>query len=270
VSVDLTAYFARIGYAGPVAPTLETLNGIVRAHVQAIPFENLDVILGRPVRLSAEALEQKLVHQRRGGYGFEQNGLLLEVLGAVGFQAKPLSARVRLDRPRGDVPPRTHVCVRVEIDGRSWLADVGVGALSLTAALQLHATDTQLTPHEPRRIVREGDLWVHQARLGFEWQDVYEFTLEEMPRIDRELANWYTSTHPESRFRQRLIVSRALPDGERVSVVNRELIRRSRQGRSETRLLESHDALVGVLHADFGLEFDPGVQFVCPGISWAD
>jgi N-hydroxyarylamine O-acetyltransferase len=129
---------------------------------------------------------------------------------------------------------------------------------------------TQPTPHEPRRIVREADLWLHQVRLGLEWHDVCEFTLEPMPPIDRELANWYTSTHPESRFRQRLIVARALPDGERLTLVNRELTRRNRHGQAVTRQLKSHGELTDVLATEFGLEFAAGVQFECPGLSWVD
>jgi len=106
--VDLDAYFARTGYTGPRTPTLETLHGLVRAHVQTIPFENLDVLLGKPIDLEPAALMQKLVHDRRGGYCFEQNTLLLEVLTALGFHVRPLSARVRWQRPRDYTPARTH------------------------------------------------------------------------------------------------------------------------------------------------------------------
>src|SRR6188768_1581585 len=133
-SVELDAYFARVGYQGPLEPTLPVLHALTAAHTQSIPFENLDVLLERPLRLEKEAVFQKLVHERRGGYCFEQNGLFLHVLGALGFQVAPLSARVRWQRPRDFVPPRTHLFIRVEIDGESWLTDVGVGGLSLTAA----------------------------------------------------------------------------------------------------------------------------------------
>lgn len=93
--LDLDAYFARIGYRGLHSPTLAVLHQLVRAHVEAIPFENLDVLRQVPIELSADALEAKLVGQRRGGYCFEQNGLLLLVLEAMGFEVTPLSARVR-------------------------------------------------------------------------------------------------------------------------------------------------------------------------------
>ena len=210
--IDLDAYFARIGYRGSGAPTLATLNAVVRAHVETIPFENLDVLLGAPIELEPAALERKLIRERRGGYCFEQNTLLLHVLGQLGFDAHPLSGRVRYQRPRDYTPPRTHMFVRVELQ-ESWLADVGVGAMSPTSALRLAETGVQATPHEPRRLLRENGLVYHQARLGDEWHDVCELTLEEMPLIDRIVANWYTSTHPGSHFKNRLLVARALPDG---------------------------------------------------------
>ena len=135
------------------------------------------MLLGRPIELEPDAVFDKLVRQRRGGYCFEQNSLFLQVLAALGFAVRPLSARVRIDRPRDYTPPRTHMFLRVELEGASWLADVGVGALSLTAPLRLaDGAGTQETPHEPRRLVREGDRWFHQARLGDAWTDVYEFT----------------------------------------------------------------------------------------------
>jgi len=225
--LDLDAYCARVGYDGPRTPTLSTLHAITAAHTRAIPFENLDVLLGRGIAIDPAAIFAKLVVQRRGGYCFEQNGLLLAVLDTLGFQVVPISARVRWQRPRDFTPPRTHVFLRVELDGGSWLTDVGVGGMSLTAALRLEADVEQTTPHEPRRLIREGARWFHQARLGDTWHDVCEFTLEEMPRIDRELGNWYTSAHPQSHFKNRLWVARAGYDGERRTLLNRDFTVRS-------------------------------------------
>ena len=260
-SPPLDAYFDRIGYHGPREPTLAVLHALTAAHAQSIPFENLDVLLDRRIRLEDEALFQKLVHDRRGGYCFEQNGLFLKVLRTLGFAATPLSARVRLQRPRDFLPPRTHMFIRVDIDGERWLSDVGVGALSLTCAIRLDTHGEQATPHEPRRVVREGLLLFHQARLGDAWQDVCEFTLEEMPLIDREVANWFTSTHPQSHFRNRLIASRAAPDGRRLTLLNDEFTVRQRDGRAETLRLGSPDALLSTLAAEFGLHFAPGTRF---------
>ncbi|OYV99738.1 MAG: hypothetical protein B7X11_05095, partial [Acidobacteria bacterium 37-65-4] len=88
--IDLAAYFARIGCARRRKPTLAFLNAIVAHHVAAIPFENLDVLLGRPILLDPASLQQKLIRDRRGGYCFEQNGLLLLVLTALGDGARRL------------------------------------------------------------------------------------------------------------------------------------------------------------------------------------
>lgn len=267
--IDLDRYFARIGYHGPRTATLETLHQIVHAHVQTIPFENLDVLLGRPIELELGAVQRKLVDARRGGYCFEQNSLLLAVLTELGFAARPLSGRVRWQRPRDYTPPRTHLFVRVELD-TSWLVDVGIGAMSMAAAIRLVLDEPQPTPHEPRRLVRDGERIFHQARLGDEWQDVYETTLEDMPPIDREVASWYTSAHPESSFKQRLTVARALPDGRRITLLNRELSVRERDGRAERRLIESPDELLAVLAEHFGLVFPAGTRFPCPALDWPE
>jgi N-hydroxyarylamine O-acetyltransferase len=266
--IDLNAYFARIGYDGPRAPTLEVLHGITAAHTQSIPFENLDVLLGRRIHLDVETVFDKLVQQRRGGYCFEQNGLLLQVLSQLGFAVAPLSARGRWQRTREEPAPRTHVFLRVEIDGESWLTDVGFGSMSQTAAIRLLAEVEQPTPHEARRVVREGSLWFQQARLGSEWHDIFEFTLEEMPAIDRELGNWFTSAHPQSHFRNRLIVARALSGGRRLTLLNSELSLRQADGQAESRTVTSPDELLHVLAEKFDLRFPDGTRFGPPNSVW--
>ncbi len=267
-AVDLDAYCARIGYDGPRTPTLETLNDLMSAHVQRVPFENLDVLLGRGISLEPEALHRKLIDERRGGYCFEQNGLLLLVLTQLGFDVTPLSARVRYQRPRDYTPARTHLFLRVVIDDVPWVADVGVGGLSLTSAIRFDVEGEQATRHEPRRLIVEDGRHFHQARLGGEWCDVLEFTGETMPPIDRELANWFTSTHPQSHFRHRLVAARALPDGGRLTLVNRELSTRRRSGEADTRLLDTPGELLDVLAADFGLCFPSGTVFPCAALDW--
>ena len=267
-TMDLDSYFRRIRYAGSRSPTLETLHALCAAHVKAVPFENLDLLLGRVIDLSDEAVDRKLIHEGRGGYCFEQNVLFLRVLEAMGFVVRPLSARARLQRPRDFTPPRTHVFVGVELEGEAWLADVGVGGLAPTCALRLDTTDVQPTPHEPRRIVREGALYFHQVKLGEVWSDVCEFTLEEMPAIDREVANWFTSAHPKSHFLNRLLVARALDDGGRATLLNRELTLRKRGGECVTRTISTPSELLEVLSTHFSLSFPPGTLFKCSGLDW--
>src|SRR5262245_15176377 len=185
---DLARYFERIDHRGPVAPTLENLDGIILAHLGHIPFENVDVLLGRHIELEPASIERKLIAEGRGGYCFEQNTLLCHVLESLGFRVGTLAARVRLGRPRGTVAPRTHLFLRVELPEGPFLVDVGVGGLSPTSALRLELDAVQQTPHEPRRLVAEGE-WdglrlrspdaklYHQVQLDGVWQDVCEFTL---------------------------------------------------------------------------------------------
>lgn len=271
--MDLDAYLTRTGYAGPREPTLDTLGGVVRAHACSIPFENLDVLLGRPISLDPAAVERKLVLGRRGGYCFEQNGLLLRALGALGFAVAPLSARVRVQTPREVIPPRTHLFLRVDLEGVPWLADVGVGSLTPTGPVRLDRLDAeQPTPHEPRRVVREdrhpSPRYFHQAKLGDDWADVYEFTFEEMPGIDQELGNWWTSTHPESKFRRNLSAALARPDGTRLSLRNREFTRRRGAEVIERFELADADHLLAVLAERFGLAFPAGTRFGPPELAW--
>lgn len=268
MTVDLDAYFERIGIAPVREPTRETLDAIAAAHVAAIPFENLDVLLGVPIDLAPAAIEAKLVRARRGGYCFEHNTLLLHVLDALGFAPQPYSARVRIGRMRDYTPARTHLFVGVELEGRPWLVDVGVGGLSPTCALRLDTFEPQPTPHETRRIVRDDGRWFHQALLGDSWVDICEFTLEAMPEIDRVVANWYTSAHPGSHFKSRLTVARALPDGGRLTILNRELTVRGRDGIGDSRELRGPDELLAVLAERFELAFPPGTRFTCPALDW--
>jgi N-hydroxyarylamine O-acetyltransferase len=258
-SALLDQYFARIAYAGPREPSLAVLHTVTGAHAEHIPFENLDVLLGRAIDLSDDAVFDKLVLRKRGGYCFEQNALLMRVLCALGFEVKPLSARGRIFWPdRSFIPPRTHLLLQVTLDGASWLTDVGVGASSLTAAIRFELDVEQHTPHDLRRIIRENDRFYHQVRHGAAWVDVYEFTGEEMPSIDRVVANWYTSAHPQSHFKSRMIVARAGREGRRYSLVDRELKQRERDGHASSRLIGTPEQLLEVLASEFGLVLTPG------------
>lgn len=266
--MDINAYFDRIGYSGSIAPTLETLHALMNRHTSAIPFENLDILLGRLIKLDEESLFQKMVVDQRGGYCFEQNSLLLAVLKQLGFKVAPLSARVRIDRSGDYIPPRTHMFVCVEVCGESWLVDAGLGSLSLTQAIRLNTEQAQATLHETRRVIRKNGIFFHQAKFGSIWNDVCEFTLEEMPQIDRELANWYTNTHPNSHFKNRLIAARAEENGTRLSLLNDEFKIRSHNGDTQVIKIKSPEDLLGVLETKFGLHFPSGTRFGAPGSPW--
>ena len=110
---DLTRYFERIGYGGPTAPSLSNLDALILAHVMAIPFENIDILIGRPIAIDPASIEDKLITRHRGGYCFEQNAYLMHVLRALGYEVTPLAARVRLNPPQRSP----------SADGRSWMRE---------------------------------------------------------------------------------------------------------------------------------------------------
>lgn len=254
-SLCLSQYFERIGYQGATESTLEVLHALTRAHAQTIPFENLDVYLKRPVCLETEVLFNKLVVAKRGGYCFEQNGLFLQVLLQLGFNARPLAARVRLRvADRSEIPARTHLFIAVELDGQQWITDVGVGGYSLTKALLWQENLEQDTPHDRRQLVCEGERWFHQVWVDDRWLDIYEFWGEQMPASDQKVANWYTSTYPESSFARQIMAARALPDGGRLSLLDGEFKHRYPDGRV-TALHVTPDELKNILLEKFAIRW---------------
>lgn len=197
---DIDAYCARIGYCGPREATLTVLQTLVARHSAAIAFENLDVLLKRPIRLDLPSLYAKLVGKRRGGYCFEHNLLLIDVLRRMGFRAVGLAARVQWGRPAGTIGPRTHMMLRVDLAEGPYLADVGFGGPTPTAPLAFQAGNEQATPHRSFRPVAAGGEFDLEARLGEAWASLYRFSPQEQMAVDHEVANWFTSTHPNSLF----------------------------------------------------------------------
>src|SRR5690606_12496335 len=150
--VNLKAYFDRIGFAGSIAPTLATLEAIHALHPASIPFENLNPLLGLPVELDLDAIGRKLLAERRGGYCYEHNLLLMAVLRELDFTVRGLVASVLWNRPEPHEGPPTHMLLAVDISGATYIADVGFGGMTLTAPLKLKADSEQSTPHETFRL----------------------------------------------------------------------------------------------------------------------
>ena len=251
--MDLAAYFARIGYGGPATATLDTLRALQALHPAAIPFEDLDPFLGRPVPLDLAALERKLIGARRGGYCFEQNMIFSTVLRRLGFAVADLAGRVVWGRdPDDPAAPRTHRLMSVAVDGATWLADVGFGGYLIDAPLRLEAGLAQTTPTGRWRLTEAEGRWTLEAGVQDEWRPAYRFTHEAQAAIDYELANWYTATHPHSRFRNNLLLERLTP-AWRATLFNRQLTHRYPDGRTETRELADAAALGAVLEAVFDI-----------------
>jgi len=258
--LDLDAYLARIGQAGRQQPTLATLRALHFAHVAHIPFENLDILLGRPIRIDLASLQAKLVAGGRGGYCFEQNTLFASALREIGFEVTLLAARVRFGSTR--ILPRTHMVLKVESEGADWLADVGFGAAGLLLPVRFGETREVRQFAWAYRLGREAGQWVLQSQRDGAWTDLYAFTLEPQLPVDFEVANHYVSTHPQSRFVRELTVQRVAP-AERYTLVDRELSIERPAG-TERRTIATDDQLFALLSDSFGLDFPRGTRFRLP------
>ena len=248
--LDLDGYFDRIQWRGSIAPTHATLCGLLDAHIAHIPFENIDVLLGRRVRLDVEGLQAKLIQGRRGGYCFEHAILFAAVLEALGFAPVRHAARVIVFRPRSEVP-RTHMFLSVTVEGARFVVDPGFGPFASRLPLPLDGTG--LPAERPtHRMAREGDDWVlHATRNGAEIP-AWVANLEAQNPIDFEVANHFTATHPGSMFVNWIIASAVTPDG-RVNVMNRD-VTHLRGGEVITAQLPDRAALRALLAEHFGFD----------------
>lgn len=257
--MDLTTYRRRVGLADdlPLPPTLTTLRTLTWHHVTHIPFENVDVQLGRPISLEVADLERKLVGARRGGYCFEHNTWFEAVLRELGYSVTALAARVRWNAI--GPTPRTHMLLRVELEGGGWLVDVGFGGFVPTGPLRLADDEVQPLRFGTFRIVRAADgARTLQAELEGGYSDLYRFTDEPHQRVDFEVMNHFTSTHPASRFRRSLIVTSVGEDG-RHALMNDEHTHRAPERTHKRKLAASE--IPSLLRTVFSLDVADGTRF---------
>jgi N-hydroxyarylamine O-acetyltransferase len=258
--VDLDAYLRRTGASPPLAPSRDDLARLQQAHLAAIPFENLDLLLGRDIHLDVASLQTKLVRGHRGGYCFEQNTLFEAALRGIGFAVTPLAARVRAGTTA--VRPRTHMLLKVDLPEGAFVVDVGFGGDGPLHPLPLETGVEQWVGATGHRLRREGPLWVLEGDTGDGWSDLYAFTLEAQHPVDFEMANHFTSTHPRSPFLNSLTAQRSFPE-RRLILRNREL--QVREGRLvEVTTIRDPDHLLAVLEERFDLVFPPGTRFSKP------
>jgi N-hydroxyarylamine O-acetyltransferase len=250
---DLDGYLRRIGFAGEAWPDLATLAAIHARHVAAIPFEGIDPLLGRPARLDLASLQAKMVLGRRGGYCFEQNTLFKAALEAIGFEVTVLAGRVAWAGDEAPVGARSHMILAVDLPEGRYIADVGFGAHLLDAPLRFLPDIEQRTAWALYRIERDGSEFALAARYGDRWRRAYVFDLTPQLPADCAMANWYTSTNPESLFTAVLIAERLCPEVRR-NLVNTWLTERWRDGRVDERNIASATELDQVLDQLFDIE----------------
>jgi N-hydroxyarylamine O-acetyltransferase len=257
MTLDRDAYLARIGYQGSLAPTIETLKALHFAHVSAIPFENLDIVLGQVISLDLAHIQAKLVTARRGGYCFEQNALFAAVLESLGFDVVRLAARVRFGAT--EIRPRLHMLLEVRVGAEPWLADVGFGCSGPLYPISLLDRAENQQGFWKFCIRAEGDELILESGESDAWFDLYSFTREPQYPVDYEAGNHYTSTHPHSPFVQNLVVQKGGLES-RLILRNRELTVLKRTDKT-TELIEGDLALVELLANRFGLHFSLDTRF---------
>ncbi|OKJ51545.1 acetyltransferase [Streptomyces sp. CB02261] len=255
--LDLDAYLARIGYEperdGKLVPDLRTLTYLHRAHVAAVPFENLDVALGKPVLLDVKSLQSKLVDRRRGGYCYEQNSLFAAVLERIGFTVAGRGAR---NRSRGAVlPPVTHALLAVTIEGEQWLTDVGFGWQGLLEPMPLRdGARVEQSGWTFAVGVEEEGIHVLRSLRPQGWTDLYAFAPQTLYPGDFTVMNHYSSSHPQSRFLGQVVAQRPGADVRR-ALVRTTLSSVRSDGVTEERIVRA-GGLIATLETEFGIELD--------------
>jgi N-hydroxyarylamine O-acetyltransferase len=246
--VNLRAYLDRIGYTGLLEPTFETLRAIHRAHLFAIPYENLDIHLGRALTLDPDTIHQKIVLDGRGGWCFEMNGLFAWALRELGFQVMYLAGSVNR-AVLGDAAEGNHLVLRVDLNGEAYMADVGFG-------------DGILEPIP----LREGRYVQDGFHFGLEWHGEawvfrkfegggpggFEFRLNPMQLSDFALRCGWLQTAPESGFVQAIVCQK--PSSRGFITLRGAVLSVMTAGGESKRTLASADEFDAVLREHFGLE----------------
>ena len=248
--MDVSSYLNRIKYGGPLTVSADTLRELHTAHLQAVPFENLDIHLKRAIVLDPERLLGKIVGERRGGICYELNSAFCSLLRGLGFQVSMLSAGVARDEGGFD-PPFDHMALLVNLEER-WLADVGFGD-SFREPLRLDLRGPQDQNDESYRIVEAGEHLVVERREAETWKPQYRFTLDAYELKDFDEMCIYHQTSPESPFTRKQVCTLATPGG-RITVSNMRLIVNER-GEKQERELASHEEWTAALREHFGVEF---------------
>lgn len=255
--VDRDAYLARIGYEGALTPSIETLRGLHRAHVMTVPFENLDIHLGRAISLDPADLFRKIVVDRRGGYCFELNGLFALLLEDVGFAVTRLAARVSSGAE--GVRPRSHQLLMVTLGNTSWIVDVGFGGHGLLEPLRLVFGEEVRQGHECFRLVAgERDEYLLQGEREGAWLDLYSFGLDACLPVDYTFASYYHSHAPDSLFMQKRICTMPTPEGRKTLVDN--LLKVRGGGDTQERQV-SDEEYQQLLQQHFGLIINDRLRF---------
>ncbi len=242
-------YLERIGYTGPIRREKETLSGLIRAHLEKVPFENLDVCeLGQVPSLEEEELFEKVVRRRRGGYCFELNTLFLALLRTLGFTAYPVAVRVLWNRDI--LPPVSHMALVARLPDGKYLCDVGYGGPGPKGVLRLEDSVQEIFGERFRVREISEDLLVERFRSGV-WKAVLQFHDQPFRLLDFRVLNFYCAANPAVLFSHERVVNLCTPGGSK-ALTGMELVIRER-GETVSRRLENEEELRMCLEEEFGI-----------------
>jgi N-hydroxyarylamine O-acetyltransferase len=246
---SLSSYLDRIAYSGPSNPSAETLKHLHRAHQFHVPFENLDISLGRRIVCDEGRMLQKIVDEKRGGFCYEMNGAFAWLLNKLGFEVTLVSARVgRADGSFG--PEFDHLSLRVDLD-EPWLADVGFGD-SFVDPLRLQPGLEQHQENGVFRVVQNDVGWmVERLQPNQTWHGEYAFTLTPRRLEDFAAMCHHHQTSPDSHFTQNKVCTLATPKG-RITLTKDKLIVTS-NGEREERDIPTEKEWEDILKNQFGV-----------------
>lgn len=242
-------HFPILGGPASLEPSLQTLQALHEAHLLAVPFENLSICSGQPIILQEEALYEKIVSQRRGGFCFELNGLFAVLLRELGFEVTLLSASMA--HATGEFGPEIdHLALLVHLS-EDWLADVGNGDAFLRP-LKVQEALEQTSGEQAYRLKRDGPYWIVQRYASDgRWTPEYRFTTQPHELADFRDRCHYYETSPESHFTHGRMCSLATPEG-RITLRDQRLIT-TMHGKKEERMLQSEQECREVLAEQFGI-----------------
>lgn len=248
--MDVEAYLRRISYSGSIAPTAETLRQLQVAHLLTVPFENLSVHWGEPIILDDNALFDKIVSHRRGGFCYELNGLFAALLRSLGFDVEMLSAQVA--NSEGVFGPDfDHMALRVTLEEK-WLVDVGFGDSFLKPLLLVERLE-QAQGHRSYLMLPDDQYLTLTQRIDRqEWKTQYRFTLQPHQFSDYAEMCHYHQTSPQSHFTKARICSRATPEG-RLTLSEMRLITTTADGNRQEQILNNDEEYAGILLQHFGI-----------------
>jgi N-hydroxyarylamine O-acetyltransferase len=248
----LQEYFDRIGYRGDAKADIATVTGMMRCQLFSVPFENLDVQAGKVISLEPEEIVDKIIGRKRGGYCFEVNGLFAMALQALGIPYQFVAARPMIYPVR---KPRTHVAIVVKADGEEWLCDLGFGSYGIRAPLRLNLLDAEIEQDfDTFKLSKTNEReFLLQALVEGKWADQFAFDLTPQEWIDFAPANYFSSTHPDAIFVQKLLVilfnskGRETLFGDTLKIVT--------EGRADKQTIRPEDT-ASILSSRFRLKLD--------------